>query len=76
MPHIGRYSPRASLLASRHIIVTQFTLYVPLFPESFGFRLRRSRIFAAQPGRSSCGLRDSASASGATSFEITLPEPM
>ena len=35
-----------------------------------------SRNFAAQPGRSSCLLRSSASAPAATSLVMTLPEPM
>ena len=35
-----------------------------------------ARNFAAQPGRSSCVERSSASASAATFLVITLPEPM
>ena len=36
----------------------------------------RIRNFSAQPGRSSCGARSIARASGATSFVMTLPEPI
>ncbi len=43
------------------------------------FALRRDimvRNFSAQPGRSSCGDRSSASAPALTSFVITLPDPI
>ena len=40
-----------------------------------GRRLRRARNRAAQPSRTSCGARDSASESAGTSFVMTLPDP-
>ncbi len=75
MPHIAPYSLVPWLVTNCRHFVSQLTLYVLLFPPASAF-FRRSRTLAAQPARSSCGLRVSARASGATSLEMTLPEPI
>ena len=78
MPHIAPYPFVPPLAANWRRFVSRFvTFYVPLFPEALALaRAQRSFIRAAQPGLSSCGARVSASAPGATSYEITLPEPI
>ena len=58
MPHIAPYSLVPWLVANWRHFVSQLTLYVLLFPLPSACCLRRSRTLAAQPGRSSCGLRD------------------